>query len=406
MSVEDQLELIRRGAVLVENEEELRAKLELGRPLRIKHGADASSPRLHLGHAVQLRKLRQLQEMGHEVIFIVGDFTARIGDPSGKSQTRPLLSAEQVEANAARFTAQAAKILDIDRARVEFNSTWLGQMTFADVINLTSRATVARMLERDDFAIRFAGNRPISVLELLYPLVQGYDSVALETDIETGGTDQTFNFYQARTLMKSYGLEPQCFITMPLLEGTDGHEKMGKSLGNTIDLLDTPAEKFGKVMSLPDTLLTKYLLLCTDTPEAEIEELGRGLADGTVHPGQLKRRLAREIIALYDSAEEAREAEREFDIRHKPGADASALELVAEEVRLPASMFAGPVWVVALLSACGLVKTNSEARRMVQQGAVRVDGERVEDEAAEVPIREGLIVAVGKRRVVRVVCEA
>jgi len=403
MTVDAQVEIIRRGAVLIESEEELRAKLAQGRPLRVKHGADASSPRLHLGHAVQLRKLRQFQELGHEVIFIIGDFTARVGDPSGKSETRRLLSKEEAEHNARRFTEQAGKILDMGRVRVVLNSEWFSKMKFEDVIGLASKATVARILERDDFAKRFAANHPISVLELLYPLFQGYDSVAIDADIEMGGTDQTFNFHQARALMRAHDMEPQVLLTMPLLEGTDGHEKMGKSLGNTIDLIDTPAEKFGKIMSLPDHLMTKCFWLLTDVPEADLTALDQGLAGGTLHPGELKRRLAREIITFFDSAEDATAAEREFDARHKADADAESLRSVADDAPLSLSeLDGGRMWLPKLLTGLKLVGSTSEARRMVQQGAVRIEGKRIADFDVNVPVRDGMLVAVGKRRVVKV----
>ncbi len=405
MTIEEQMEIIRRGTELVVSEEEIREKLGEGRPLRIKHGADASTPRLHLGHAVPLRKLRQFQELGHQVVFIIGDFTGRIGDPSGKSQTRRLLTKEEAERNAERFAEQAGKILDMDKVEVRFNSEWFDKMSFADVIELASKYTVARILERDDFAQRMAKRTPITVLELLYPLVQGYDSVAINADIEVGGTDQTFNFACARDLMRNFGLPPQCFVTVPLIEGLDGVEKMGKSLGNTIDILDSPAEKFGKIMSINDELMMKYFALLTDIPPEELEELERGLAEGTVHPAEAKRRLAREIVTFFDSREAAIAAEKEFDAKHKLRS-LDALAEVAEEKRIsPAELREGKIQVARLLTLCGLVPSGREARRMVAQGAVKIDGKRVGSALEQVAVCTGTVVAVGRRRVARLVVE-
>lgn len=405
MTIDQQMETIRRGTAAVISEEEIREKLREGRPLRIKHGVDASTPRLHLGHAVPLRKLRQFQDLGHQVVLIVGDFTGRIGDPSGKSETRRLLTKEEAQRNAQRFAEQAARILDIDRAEVRFNSEWSEKLTFSDVIDLTSKYTVARMLERDDFALRFSRNAPISILELLYPLAQGYDSIAVKADVEVGGTDQTFNFACARDLMRSYGVTPQCFVTVPLIEGLDGVEKMGKSLGNTIDILDPPAEKFGKIMSIKDELMVKYFTLLTDTPSEELPELERGLADGTLHPAETKRRLAREIVGFFDSPEAAIEAEREFDIKHKERG-AEALAGIAEEKRIPASeLQEGRIQVARLLTLCGLVSSGQEARRMVDQGAASIDGRRVDSALEHVAVKTGTLVSVGRRRIARLVIE-
>ncbi|MDR7455261.1 MAG: tyrosine--tRNA ligase, partial [Armatimonadota bacterium] len=308
---EEQLARLRRGAVEIISEEDLLAKLRQGRPLRVKLGLDPSAPDLHLGTALVLRKMRQFQDLGHEAIIVIGDFTATIGDPTGKKQARPMLSPEAVAANAQTYRDQYGLVLDPARTRVVFNSQWLGAMTFADVIRLASRATVARILERDDFTTRLRAGVPIHLHELLYPLCQAQDSVALEADVELGGTDQKFNNLMGRELQREMGQEPQVVLLTPLLPGLDGVEKMSKSLGNAIGITEPPAEMFGKVMSIPDALMPTYFEYATDVPMAEVEAIVRGLADGRVHPRDAKRRLAREIVEVWHGTQAAEAAEAE-----------------------------------------------------------------------------------------------
>src|SRR6266540_6023215 len=298
-------------------EGELRARLDAGRPLRAKLGIDPSRPDLHLGHAVVLRKLREFQDLGHTVVLIIGDFTGLVGDPSGQSETRPMVTPEEMAVNARSYFEQAGLVLDVDLAEVRWNSEWLGTLTMADVIRLTSHYTVARMLERDDFAIRYREERPISVVEFLYPLMQAYDSVAIESDVELGGTDQTFNLLVGRDIQRAYGQEPQVVFTMPLLVGTDGERKMSKSFDNFVGLTDPPEEKFGGLMSVPDELIGQYLRLGAFRPESEVAEVEKGLAGGSRHPNQEKRAMARAVVALYHGEEAAGEAEQRFDLVFK-----------------------------------------------------------------------------------------
>ncbi len=403
LSVDAELELLKRGTAEIINEETLRAKLAQARsarrPLRVKLGTDPSAPDIHLGHAVVYRKLKQFQDLGHDVYFLIGDFTGRIGDPTGKSEARPALTKEEVEANAHTYEEQLAKILDPGKIKVVFNSSWLSPLTFEDVIRLASKYTVARMLERDDFAKRYAEQRPIFVHEFFYPLMQGYDSVALRADVELGGTDQKFNLLVGRELQREYGQEPQVALMMPLLVGTDGVNKMSKSLGNYIGINELPAEMYGKTMSIPDALMVPYFELTTELPMAEVRRLEKGLDEGSLHPRDVKRRLAREIVQLYHGRQAAAEAEAQFDrlFRQKEVPD----EL--PEVRVDRAELnpAGRMWVVRLLNRCGLAKSNGEARRLVEQGGVKVDGGAVSDPEAEVVLEDGSVVQVGKRRFVR-----
>jgi tyrosyl-tRNA synthetase len=400
--VEEQLEYLRKGAVGIIRAEELAAKLErsrrTARPLTVKVGFDPSAPDLHLGHTVVLRKMKHFQELGHRVVFLIGDFTGMIGDPTGQSKTRPALTRAQVEENAATYRRQVFKILDPKRTVVEFNSRWLGKLGAEGFIRLASRYTVARILERDDFARRYKAGQPIGVHEFLYPLAQAYDSVALEADVEMGGTDQTFNLLVGREVMREYGLEPQVVLTMPLLEGLDGVEKMSKSLGNTIGINEPAREIYGKVMSVSDTLMWRYYELCTDLTIAGIEILKRSVAAGETHPKQAKSDLARRIVADYHGAAAAEAAAAEFEkifARHE-----SPEEM--REVSLPPD--ARPVWVPKLLVSLGLAKSNGEARRLIEQGGVSLDGERLADATRELPAPAGAAytVKVGKRHFVRV----
>ena len=365
-------------------------------PLRAKLGVDPTSPDIHLGHTVILRKLRDFQRLGHTAVLIIGGFTAQVGDPSGRTATRPRLTAEDVEANAATYIAQVRKVLLPERLEVVNNTDWLAAMQMADVLRLTSRMTVARMLERADFAARYEQRRPIAVSEFLYPLLQGQDSVAIRSDVELGGTDQTFNLLVGRDLQAAQGQDPQCVMTMPLIEGTDGSAKMSKSTGNYIGVDEPAAEMFGKVMSLPDPLMVKYFRLVTDVAPGDVDAIEAGLAGGELHPGQTKRRLGREIVALYHSEQEAVAAEQRFDtqfVDRKVPADIPSFSLAA-----------GESWFLpALLHEAGLCASGSEARRQVAAGAVRLDGAVLTDPTATLPHGElaGRVLQVGKRRFVR-----
>ena len=355
----------------------LEERLALGRPLRVKLGVDPSRPDLTLGHAVVLRKLKQFQDAGHVAVLIVGDFTARIGDPSGQSETRPMLTDDEIRTNAETYLAQAGRVVDVEAAEIHGNAEWLSTMDMGELIKLASTATVAQMLEREDFRERHQHERPISVVEFLYPLFQGYDSVAVRADVELGGTDQKFNLLMGREVQRAHRQEPQVVLTLPLLEGTDGVRKMSKSLDNFIGLTEPPDEMFGKLMRIPDHLIAKYLRLSTSVDPDEVDAIERGLSDGTVHPNEAKRRLAREVVDLYHGSDAGGAAEDRFNVVHR---DRETPEEIAD-VRVPASVFgerdgAWVVYVPALLEAMGLVGSRSEARRLQTQGGVRVNGEQ------------------------------
>ncbi|WP_179393730.1 tyrosine--tRNA ligase [Carboxydothermus ferrireducens] len=399
-----QLEIIKRGVAEIVPEEELVEKLKKslneGKPLRVKLGLDPTAPDIHLGHTVVLQKLKQFQSLGHEVIIIIGDFTAQIGDPTGKKETRKQLSWEEVLENAKTYQEQIFKILDPAKTKMVFNSEWLAKLTFADVIKLASKYTVARMLEREDFAKRFKEGQPISIHEFFYPLMQGYDSVALKADIELGGTDQKFNLLMGRTLQKEYGQEPQIAIMMPILEGTDGVQKMSKSLGNYIGINETPQEMFGKIMSIPDTLILRYLELLTSVPMETINEMKIQMETGVLNPRDAKVFLAKEIITQYHSREAADEAEREFIkiFREK--------ELPDEipEYKVPGELIDGGVVLLPkVLFSAGTVKSISEAKRLISQGAVLVNQEKINDiNFVLKPSKEPYTVKVGKRRFLKI----
>jgi tyrosyl-tRNA synthetase len=396
---ERQLELLRRGAAEIISEEELLAKLREDRPLRVKLGLDPTAPDIHIGFAVVLRKLRQFQDLGHEAILVIGDFTALIGDPTGKKQTRPMLTREEVERNAATYRQQYSRILDPERTRVVFNSQWLAPLNLADVVRLCSKTTVARILERDDFTARWREGTPIGLHELLYPLCQAYDSVALHADVELGGTDQKFNNLMGRDLQREFGQPPQVVLLTPLLPGLDGVEKMSKSLGNYIGINEPPHEMYGKVMSIPDTLMVTYFELCTEVPLDEVQAVEEGLRTGRLHPRDVKRRLAREIVAVWHGREAAERAEEEFDrvfAREELPSEIPEVTVPARELEA-----GGRLGVVALLRRTGLVHSNSEARRLIAQGGVSVDGRRVTDPEDKVEVHTGLVVRVGKRRFAR-----
>jgi tyrosyl-tRNA synthetase len=394
--VEEQLARIRRGTVDILPLEELAVKLSAGRPLRVKFGADPSAPDLHLGHTVALTKLRQFQDLGHRVIFLIGDFTGMIGDPTGKSETRAPLTRDEVSANAETYRQQVFKILDPERTEVRFNSEWMDRMTAAEMVRLCAHYTVARMLERDDFAKRYAQERAIGIHEFLYPLIQGYDSVALRADVEVGGTDQRFNLLVGREIQKAYGLAPQVVLTLPLLEGTDGVQKMSKSLGNAIGIAEPAAEIFGKVMSISDGMMVRYYELLTS---AALGALRQRLESGTLHPMDAKKQLARSIVArFYDDATAQRELEsfeRRFQRRELPE---DVIEFVYADppARVP---------LPQLLTKVGLTRSNSEARRKIEEGAVRIGGARVADVnfavlPAETP---EVVVQIGRRSICRII---
>lgn len=384
-SVEDQLNIIKRGVVEIIPEDQLADKLKSGRPLKVKWGADPSAPDIHLGHTVVLNKLRQFQELGHEVIFIIGDFTARIGDPSGKSATRKQLTAEEVAANAKSYQEQVFKILDKKKTRVVYNSGWLEKMTLADVLKLSAQYTVARMLERKDFAERFENETDISVVEFLYPLLQGYDSVHLKADIEVGGTDQKFNLLMGRTLQQRDGEAPQVVITLPLLEGLDGVQKMSKSLGNYIGITEPPAEIYGKTMSISDKLMHRYYELLTDVDLAAVKQM---------HPKEAKKQLARILVERFYSAKDAKYAEEEFEAVFKSGGKPQEIELVKLSKK--------ELNIVDLLVESKLAPSKSEAKRLVKQGGVSIDNEAVKDEKASIGISRERLLKVGKRHFLRV----
>jgi tyrosyl-tRNA synthetase len=401
----DALARLQSGAAEVAPEGGLRDKVGLGRPLRVKLGLDPTAPAVTLGWAVVLRKLRQFQDAGHRAVLIVGDFTARVGDPSGKSATRPRLSKQEVDSYAEPLLDQFWKILDRDRVELRRNSEWLEPLGVEDVLRLASTTTVARMLERDDFAKRYADEQPISLMEFLYPLLQGYDSVAVKADVELGGTDQLFNLLVGRELQRDHGQDPQVALTMPLLEGLDGVQKMSQSLGNYVGIDEPLEEMFGKLMRIPDRLIAKYERLCADLGPEDNSRVVVGLEDGSIHPNDEKRRMARAVVDVYHGEGAGERAEAAFDLVHK----AHEIPNHVPEVRVPASVFGEPkdgVWVVyvpALLEALGLVQSRSEARRLQAQGGVRVDGrqESQEDIRIEgVPPGQfaGSVWQVGRRR--------
>ncbi|MFB7812880.1 tyrosine--tRNA ligase [Paenibacillus chitinolyticus] len=400
---ERQVEILRRGAVEIVPEEELKLKiaesLADNRPLKIKLGLDPSAPDIHVGHTVVLHKLRQFQELGHHVQLLIGDFTGRIGDPTGKSETRKQLTEEDVKRNAETYKKQIFKILDPEQTTVCYNSEWLSPLTFADVVELSAKLTVARVLERDDFSKRYTSGQPIHVHEFFYPLMQGYDSVALKCDVELGGTDQKFNLLMGRTLQKEYGVPAQVAIMMPLLEGLDGVNKMSKSLGNYIGIDEAPNEIYGKAMSVPDELMLKYYELATDLSHDELSALRTGIEDGSVHPRDAKMRLAATFVRMYHGEEAASEAERHFVTVFQQRAlpdDIEEVELAAGELE------DGGIRLVKLLVTLGLQATNGEAKRSIQQGGVRLNEEKVTDPNASVEVKDGDILQVGKRKFAKI----
>ncbi|CAM5785040.1 tyrosine--tRNA ligase [Brevibacillus borstelensis] len=401
--VERQLAIIRRGAMEIIPEEDLRRKLErfvvTGQPLKVKLGLDPSAPDIHVGHTVVLQKMRQFQELGHTIQLVIGDFTGRIGDPTGKSETRKPLTEEQVKENARSYVEQFGKVLDASRVEVNYNSSWLAPLTFSEVVELAAKTTVARMLERDDFEKRYKSEQPISLHEFFYPLMQGYDSVALQSDVELGGTDQKFNLLMGRNLQKEYGQEQQVILTMPLLEGLDGVQKMSKSLGNYIGVNEPANEIYGKAMSVPDELMLRYYELATDMSNEDLEALRAGLADGSVHPRDAKMNLAKTFVRMYHGEEAAEAAENYF----KTVFQQRALPTDIPEVKLDAAAYEnGEAGIVNLVFDLGLADSKGEARRMVQQGAVKINEEKVADINASVKLADEMVVQVGKRKFAKV----
>jgi len=392
----EQLDTIKRGTSEIIPEEELAQKLERSlkknQPLKVKLGCDPSRPDLHLGHSVVLRKLRQFQDLGHTAILIVGDFTGMIGDPSGRNKARPSMTLEETRQNGESYFQQASKILSSSNLKIMYNSEWLGKMKFEEVIKLASKYTVARMLERDDFEKRYHAEEPISVHEFLYPLAQAMDSVAIQADIELGGTDQKFNLLVGRDIQREYGLEPQIILTMPLLVGTDGVEKMSKSMGNYIAITDTPDEMYGKTLSIPDKLIYDYFVLATNAPTTELTEIKKQIESQTVNPRDLKRKLAREIVELYHGHEAATQAEENFDrvfIRKENPEEIEEVVITNNGDQLT---------VFQLLVNIGAAKSNGEARRLINQGGVTIDGSKVSDPNAAVNSDKPFILKVGKRK--------
>ena len=393
--IDRQMATIKRGIAELIDEKELRKKLERGTPLRIKVGFDPTAPDLHLGHTVVMHKMRHFQELGHHVVFLIGDFTGRIGDPSGRSETRPPLTEEQVLANAETYKKQVFKILDPQKTEVAFNSTWLGKMDATGFIKLASSYTVARMMERDDFEKRFREQRPISIHEFLYPLCQGYDSVALKSDVEMGGTDQKFNLLVGRTLQAHYGIESQCILTLPLLEGTDGVRKMSKSYGNYIGIDEAPAQIFGKVMAISDELMWRYYELLSAKSLEDIAELKTSVQNGSLHPKAAKENLAHEMVCRYHNEKDADEARQGFNAVFAGGGVPDDMP----EHSCPCGEDSTPP---AFLQAAGLVKSRGEAKRLMKEGALSVDGERCED--AVTPLTAGeYVVKLGKNRFLKLI---
>lgn len=399
LPVEEQLEIIKRGASEIIPEDELKSKLkkslEFNKPLNIKLGCDPTRPDLHLGHSVVLRKLAQFQQLGHQAILIIGDFTGMIGDPSGRNATRPPLTFEEARENAKSYWEQAQKILDPEKTKIVYNSEWLQKMNFEDVIKLASKYTVARMLERDDFTKRYSSGIPISMHELLYPLAQAMDSVAIESDVELGGTDQKFNLLVGRDIQREHGLEPQVILTMPLLVGTDGKEKMSKSYGNYIGLDDTPQDIYGKSLSIPDELIYNYYELATDLSASELAEIKIKLEDSSTNPRDIKRALARKFVEMYHSAEAAINAEAEFDkVFIKKGIPDDIPELKLDK---------NSIEIIDLIIKANFAPSRGEARRLVAQGGVSIDGEKITNPKTVIDIKKGNVLKVGKRKFAKLI---
>lgn len=399
--INEQLKIIRRGAEEIIPEQELIRKLEKSiknnQPLIVKEGFDPTAPDLHLGHMVSIRKLKQFQQLGHTVVFLIGDFTGMIGDPSGKNEMRKRMSKEEIQQNAETYKQQIFTVLDPDKTVIDFNSRWSIPLNFEDVLSLTSKYTVARMLERDDFKNRYTQGRPISIMEFLYPLAQGYDSVVLKADIELGGTDQKFNLLVGRDIMREYGLEPQVILTLPLLVGLDGVEKMSKSLGNYIGINESANDMFGKTMSIADNMIPTYFELVTDIPDQELPKIKAQLKNSNINPRDIKVQLAKEIVKIYHGQTEAKNAEEEFNrvFREK--------FIPAEIPEYNYKSADGKLWIVRLMTSNNLASSNGDARRLIKQGAVSINGEKISDPDLEFTPSEEIILKVGKRRFLKIV---
>ena len=404
LPTEEQLRVFQSGTSDIVPLDGLKEKLDRGTPLRIKLGADPTAPDLHIGHAVPLRKLRQLQDLGHQVVLIIGDATALIGDPTGRKSTRPQLTSEQIQENAATYVAQAEKILDPDKTEIRWNSEWIFKLDLQGLLELTSNFTVARILERDDFHNRYTNQQPIALHEFLYPVLQAYDSVAIEADVEIGGQDQLFNLLAGRELMEKLGMEPQVCLTLPLLEGTDGVHKMSKSYGNYIGLNDEPDDMFGKVMSVPDELMVRYYRLASTASVDEVDQIEQGLADGTLHPNKVKRALARNIVAAYHGEDAAQEAEEAFDRVFKTHDIPDDVEERAVEFKLNDD---GLVYLPALMAELGMAQSASEGRRLIDNGGVKVDGNALaaKNYNVEKGLLDGAVLQVGKRKFLKLVAK-
>ncbi len=398
-SVQEQLQIIKRGTSEIIDEKDLSRALEksikTGKPLRVKAGFDPTAPDLHLGHTVLLQKMKQFQDLGHEVVFLIGDFTGMIGDPTGKSETRKSLTPEEVQENAKTYLEQVYKILDKNKTTIMFNSEWMTKFSSTDMINLAAHYTVARMIERDDFQKRLANNLPVSIHELLYPLIQGYDSVAMKADVELGGTDQKFNLLVGRDLQRAYQMKPQNIITMPLLEGTDGIQKMSKSLGNSIGVMDPPGDMFGKIMSISDDLMWRYYELLSNVPANDLKALRAKAENGEMNPKNAKVQLGKELVGRYHSEDEAEQAAREFENVFKDK------NLPTDIPTLP-SWGAESRWIGKVLADSKVCPSTSDAKRMIKQGAVSVDGEKVTDENLALNGNQEYLIKVGKKRFLKI----
>ena len=395
--IEKSLDIIKRGTAEIIPEEEFVQKLKEQRPLRIKLGIDASGPDIHLGFAVVLRKLREFQDLGHTAVLIVGDFTGKIGDPSGRSKTRPELSDEDIKRNMENYAEQIYMILRKDRTEFRYNSEWLGKLSPSDIIRLASKITVARMLERDDFSNRYKSHQPISLHEFLYPIFQAYDSVAIKADIEIGGTDQTFNFVTARDIMREMDMPPQVILTMPLLVGLDGKKKMSKSYGNYIAITESPREMFGKVMSIPDELMESYFELALFYTNEEIKKIQMEIKDKETNPRDIKFKLARGIVKLYHNEKEAEKAAVEFEKVFKMKGLPDEISEFSFDTKETS------IWVIKLLTKTKMAKTNAEARRLIAQGGVEIEGKKISDINTDVSLDKPLLLKVGKRRFLKIV---
>ncbi len=398
LSIDKQLDIIKRGAEEILPEDELREKIKISinknKPLTVKLGCDPSRPDLHIGHSVVLRKLRDFQDLGHQAVLVIGDFTAMIGDPSGRNKTRPQLTLNEAKDNAKTYLDQAKVILDMKRVKIKYNSDWLGKIKFSDVIQLASSTTVARMLERDDFTKRYESEVPISLHEFLYPLAQAQDSVELISDIELGGTDQKFNLLMGRNLQKEVGQEPQCILTMPILEGTDGVEKMSKSYGNDIGISDSANDMYGKTLSIPDNIIFSWFNLATNIDSSELENIKKKLESDSINPMEIKRLLARKIVEFYYDSNSALEAENHFNtVIVSKGIPDNIEDFIIEESML----------LVDIIIKANMLSSKSEARRMIKQSAVKIDGDAIDDIHYKIPLNKNIILKVGKRKFLRII---